>query len=152
MAESLCKKTPDVSTMSVVFAFKGQEPVTVRFSDFSHEIQQRLMLFGITEKVGNFYAGSKGSVATAMQLFDAGLENLYAGDWNAKADSSGGILAEALARKTGRDVLACRDRITEMSDDDKKALRKSLNVIIKTLELERAEARTGADYIDPFDM
>lgn len=105
---NVCKKVytfPDGTTgahakqdaVSLSFAFTDGETIVVTPGDFPTEIQTCLMFFGISEKLGNAYAGAAKKAKetgetvgeVAFDLFESLRERLVLGEWIAEREAGG---------------------------------------------------------------
>ena len=148
---TIATKVLDQEDIAVEFTFTGQEPILVKASDFSPEIQTHFMLHGISQKVGDSYSGAKGDIAGAMASFAACLEQLKAGDWRASRGEGESKprtteLASAVARIKGVEVEVAAEAIAGMEEDARKALRSNERVkaTIALIRAEKAQAKLDA--------
>ncbi len=121
---NVCKKVytfPDGETgshakpdaVSLTFGFSGGESVTIERNTFPAEIATCLYWFGVSEKLGNAYAGAAKKAketgeevsAVAFDLFEALRERLVLGEWIAEREAGGpriGQLVQAIVNCKGR--------------------------------------------------
>lgn len=145
----------------VRFEFADGSEMVAKLRDLPQEIVDRLAIHGLSQKIGDSYAGAndKGwSVADCRDQALNVLNNLIDGVFNAGGGSTGGILAEAVAALTGKDLDEVREVIRAMSEDQVKALRKRVDVKaeVARIQAERAQARaasqSGGDATDLEDL
>lgn len=143
---SICKKS--VTDDTVVFSFADGETITASLSGFSDDILTRLALHGLSQKMGDSYAGAE-SVIEARTLAQSVLDNLRNGLWAVKA-TRGGKIVEAIVRATGQNFETVLTKWAGMDDKEKAAIRKHPDVkkALAEIEAERAaklaEAATDA--------
>lgn len=77
--------TPD--TVELQFRFENGNTHKRKPSDYPKEIEHCLAFFGVSEKDGNAYAGSKGDPDVAEELFLSMDEQLMGGTWVEKAEA-----------------------------------------------------------------
>ncbi len=150
------KATKTVENGAVSIDFVNDSNLTVSLTDLPDEIKTRLACHGLSQKLGDSYAGAESvddAYASACRVRD----ELLAGNWSAPRASGGGairttLLAEALARvatvglrstNPNADEITveqAREVLEEMDDDDKKSLRKDAGIqkVIAEIKLERA--------------
>jgi hypothetical protein len=117
-------------------------------SKFTGEIQKQLMLHGASQKLGDSYSGEDADKCHA--IFVGVLKNLQDGNWSARAGGGGGSprisqLAEALSRAANETVEACVAKLSEMSDDEKKAVKAhpAIAAALAAIKLEKAQAEAA---------
>ncbi len=132
----IAKKT--VSDTGVHFGFVDGEELHIGLGDLSDEIIHKLAIHGLSQKVGDSYAGAE-SIEEARGLASAVIKNLKAGLWGAKVQRGGKII-EALSRATGQDFETCLAKWQGMDKDEQAALRKHPQVkkALAEIEAERA--------------
>lgn len=106
----------------------------------SADVMARLALHGISQKVGDAYAGAE-SIKEARMLAEGVWRNLVSGLWAVKA-TRGGKIVEALHRITGKPIEICLEKFSGMGEDAKKSLRKHPDIkkALAEIEAERAAA------------
>jgi len=136
----------------VRFEFADGEVLQCDADKIRGDIVTRLMLHGISQKVGDAYAGAE-SITEARVMAQAVWNNLAAGIWAVKA-TRGGKIVEALHRATGQPMEVCLEKFAAMGEDAKKGLRKhpDIKAALATIEAEKAaalaEAAAGTDVTD----
>lgn len=153
MAKKASKKIEgDVVTINFE---ETNQTLTADLNKIPPEIQQRLAMHGLSQKLGDSYAGVDAS--EAFEKASAVLEDLTAGNWSTRVAASGPRttqLAEALAEVTGKSVEEAAAKLEEMDDDQKKDLRKHphIKAALATIKAkaaaeaaERASKEAGGD-------
>ena len=143
-----CTKTLPNGT--VLFTFANGQALTFDPVKVSDAIATDLILHGASQKIGDSFAGSE-SVDEAYEEASEVLEQLYAGQWKA-ARAAGeprtGLLVEALARISGKDVATCKLAIETMADDARKALRNDPRIKQAIAEINLANANKAVAAAD----
>ena len=128
---ALAKKS--YTDSGVVFTFSDDgDAVTVDVSQFTPEIVAQLTLYGIAQKIGDAYAGTK-TPQEARDEAESMVAQLVAGDWKAARESTG--------PKAGKTVRALF-RIGERDGGAQKQLRKLLGMA-KDITWEVSTVRTA---------
>lgn len=136
----------------VRFEFTDGTTITTELDGMNEEIVQKLAIHGLSQKIGDSYAGAE-SVAEAISLAEGVFKNLLAGLWGAKV-ARGGKIVEALHRVTGKAVEECLDLWQGMDDGRQKELRKHADIkkALADMEAERAAALAEAADDDVTDL
>ena len=127
--------------------FDGGQVVTLDVNALKPEIIERLVRHGVSQKVGDSYAGCE----TAQECFDAAsavVKDLLDGNWSTRVAAGGPKatqLAEALARATGKALTDAITVLDGMDDDAKSNLRKHPVVKAKLAELKAEKAIANAE-------
>lgn len=120
--------------------------VEVSPKDFTPEIQRQLMIHGLSQKLGDSYAGEDADKCHA--IFTGTLKSLTDGTWSSRSGGGGGPrisqLAEAFSRAVGQPVEACVSKLAEMTDDQKAAVRKHPQVVSALAEIKLEKAKADA--------
>lgn len=141
----IAKKVVDVDAGTVAFTFAdGGTPIVVELSKVSDANQNRLALHGLSQKCGDSYAGAE-SIADAREAVLGVQEMLYSGEWSTRAPGEPrvAVLAEALARATGRTVEEAKAALAAMDDETRKAI--SAHPGVKKARAEMALERANAE-------
>jgi hypothetical protein len=91
---------PEVAT-ALRLEFEGGESLQVQVEDFPVDIQARLAYHGLSQKIGDSWAGVKGDVSLALENAGTMIEHLMAGTWTEKATGLGprpSLVADAVRR------------------------------------------------------
>lgn len=127
-------KKIDTESKSISFHFSDGYKLGIRLEDLSPEIRDMLALHGLSQKIGDSYAGSKEAVEqgfASSELVFAKSEaervvvNLTAGLW-AVRESGPSRLAQAIAEALGRDISEIVEKLNEWKaggDEGKKNLK-----------------------------
>lgn len=145
---TIATREVDVQKGTITFKFSHGEEIVVNPFEFSPEIQRHLLLHGTSQKCGDSYSDADGNSQVAVGMVKGVLENLQKGAWMVKAQGEGkgaGLLAEALARATGKPVTDCAKKVGDMDKEKRAALRKHPQIapILAKIEAERAAARAA---------
>lgn len=139
---AICKKV--VLENGVRFDFVNGKSIETDVRDLPREIVERLAIHGLSQKVGDSYAGAE-SVDEAIGNAKMTYDNLVANVWAVKA-IRGGKIVEAIVRATGQafDVVLAKWAI--MTDEEKKAVKSHPDVkkALAEIEAERAAALAKA--------
>lgn len=132
----------DFSTVTIEFGDNGAAgSVKCVIEDLDEAIQAQGLAHGISQKLGDSYAGLD-TPEEAFAACQGVLEQLLAGNWRTGGGGGGGPrvsqLAAALARIQGAPIEEAQKVVENLSDDQKKALRKSAVVkkAIAEIQLE----------------
>lgn len=148
----IAKRVLNEETKSATLAFTNNPHLTIALEDLPEHTVTRLALFGLATKWGNSYATNDGedtAYAKALEM----QKQLLGGVWNAGGKSKSGILAEALARATGRTLAEAVAVLAGKSDEEKRNLRKhkKMKAAIAEITAERAAADAEAAADDDAD-
>jgi len=142
----LATKEIDLPKGLVVICFEDGSKLTLDAAKLPDLMLDRAKLHGLSQKLGDSYAGNK-SVAEAKANVQSVIDQLMAGDWN-RGGGGGpqlGILAEALAKLTGKDMDEALAAVTKLSDDERKTLRGNSQIKFAIAEIQTARAKLAAD-------
>ena len=122
----------------VRFEFIDGEVVQCDVASLPDEIIHRLALHGLSQKVGDSYAGAA-SVTEARIMADTVYKNLVAGMWATKA-TRGVKIIEAIHRAMGIPLDVALEKWSLMDDGKKKAVRAHPDIkkALAEIEAERA--------------
>lgn len=120
-------------------------PCDVRqvFPDFDkmNDVQKHAVIHAVNAKVGDSAASKD---VDALEAMTKTWEQLVAGEWNARGEGGGGgskttMLAEALARVSGKEMEAVNEKLGGMSDEEKADLRAhpAVKAAMAEIKLER---------------
>lgn len=145
-APKFCEKEYDLDTGLVSFSFGNGTSLDIDSNALSPEMQKQLMLHGISQKVGDSFAGAKGNFAEGVASAKAVIEQLMSGIWRAargegEARPRLGELAAAIARIKGVTVEAAMGAVEKATDDQRKAWRSNAKVkaVIAAIRAEEAQ-------------
>ena len=153
MAKKATKSIED-NVVTVNFMDAAETKVKGALSDFSDEIVMKLALHGLSQKLGDSYAGAE-TIEAAIESAQRVLTDLQAGNWTAARASGGGgvrttLLAEALAAvasaKTGREITVAeaKEQLDSLSDEQKKAVRKDPAIELEMANIKQRRAAEKA--------
>ena len=145
---SIATKSTTEDLTAVLIQFTDGETLNAQLADMSEDIQRRLALHGLSQKLGDSYSGEK-DVAVARAKAEGVLKNLIEGDWKkASVGGGGGIsdLVRALSELTGQSIEACTEVVSNLEKKDKAELRKDARIaeILARYSAERAAAKAEA--------
>jgi len=148
MAKVIISKGVDNGVFSIQFA-DGRE-LRMNTHELSDTIKEALFDHGCGQKIGDAASGCKGDINTAYAECSSTIDALMSGDWNRRGGGNGGVLLEAMIEHfSGEyDASEVTAKYSGMTKELRAQTRKhpSIQLIIKRLELERAEARAeGAE-------
>jgi hypothetical protein len=140
---------------------KPAQEVTISLSDLSPEIVTRLALHGLSQKIGDSYAGAAAEPNPTKYSFEQiedVIGQLKRGEWRVTA--AGGpkatLLAKAIARVTGRDLDDVVEMLEGLDDDDttdpagkvvpgKKSLQKHPAIVQAKADIKLEEAQKAKE-------
>lgn len=127
----------------VLLSFTNGTTVEAMLDQFTPEIQKRLALHGLAQKVGDSYSGEK-DVEIAIGRAQNVVKALAEGNWARTGSGGGGgsisDLVRAFAEATGQPVEDCIPIIDGLEKSDKLALRKHKDIapVLARYAAERA--------------
>jgi len=148
MAEKKVSKVMDGENSDVInFTFhQTGEQVSVDINTIPAEIISRLAMHGLSQKLGDCYAGSDDG--EHFGRFDAVLKDLQAGNWSTRVASGSPRttqLAEALAAATGKTLEECAGKLETMDDEAKKGLRAHGQIKVELAKIKAKKAAADAE-------
>lgn len=165
MAESkrnrIASKATHVETQTVTFTFLDPEgnpsgdPIVAKLSDLSETIRTQLALHGLSQKLGDSYAGAE-SLEAARGSVTGTLQQLVNGTWTQRSSGGGSKtsdLAEAVAQLKNAPVEDVAAKLAQLSDEDVKAIRANAKVkaIMAEIKAKRAAEKARAAKKDAKD-
>ena len=147
------KKNPDFEANTIGFTFGEAGSVAVAIADLPTDIVAKLALHGLSQKLGDSYAGAKSTCAEtgadpdewAKAQVEAVFAQLVEGNWTTRTPGSRTAtdLATALSEVTGAPLEECIARLDDADKDEKKGLRNhaKIKVILERIKKERAEKK-----------
>lgn len=141
----IAKKEPAADFASISFNFADGRKIVCDLASLPEDMKQRCMLHGASQKIGDSYSGAE-SVDEAYEAASETLENLRRSIWSAGRESTGGMLAQAIANLTGKGLEEVAEMLKGQSDDAKKALRKDpqIKAEMARLSAEKAAKKAAA--------
>lgn len=137
----VANKVKDSAGVTFKFLDKAGTTISCGLNDLPEHIVTALAVHGLSQKVGDSYASAQ-SVAEAIGNAQEVWKNLVAGNFNVR-NSTGGILAEAVARIKGIAVEEAFTVLEALDEDKIDALKKNERVkaTIAVIKGERAAAK-----------
>lgn len=136
-------KSIDNGKLSI--AFGNGEVVSVALDEIPEELHTDLAMHGLSQKLGDSYAGAKGDYAMAIKNVTQVIEQLKAGDWRASRGSGEskprvGELAAAVARVKSISVEEAMAILDTLDDEAKKTVRNhaQIKLAIQQIRTEKA--------------
>ena len=164
------KKHVDVDARAVTILFEDDRTVVINLDDLSDDMVRRAALHGLSQKLGDSYAGAKTAtedgadpVSWSFEQADDMATRIKAGEWAAPRAAGTGtasapsILAEAVAMATGKDVADVIKVLADATKEQKTALRKNPAVAKAIAEVKAKReaakaAKLGEQDTGPVDL
>ena len=143
MAVKMATKVRNADGVTFTFTDKGSTKLGFALADLPPAMVRELAAHGLSQKLGDSYA-SLATPAEGIAAVNAVWKNLKAGVFNAAGGgSSGGVLAEAVARIKGITVEKAIAAIEAMAEDKLDTLKANsrIKATIKVIQGERAAAK-----------
>lgn len=136
--------------VGVRVTFSNGKAVEVVFEDLSPEMLTRLAAHGLSQKLGDSFAGAKGDAGLAHAQCQIVADALHAGDWTTRGEGDGGDFVIAMANLTKVDADAVRAKLKTLDEDAIKALkaRKDVKAEMARLKAERLAEKAGEEEVD----
>jgi hypothetical protein len=149
-APKFCEKEYDLDTGLVSFAFGNGQVLEIDSNSLSAEMQKQLMLHGISQKVGDSFAGAKGNFVEGIAAAKAVIEQLSQGIWRAargegEARPRLGELASAIARIKGVTQEVAMAAVEKATDEQRKAWRGNAKVKATIAAIRAEEAQKALE-------
>lgn len=134
----------------LTIAFGNGETVSVDSEQIPSEIHQAILMHGLSQMVGDSYAGSKGDYGVAIKAATKKIGDLLDGKLSATREGSGtgtprvGELAAALARVQGCEPALALEALGKMSEEQKKSVRANSRVKAAILAIRAENAAKAA--------
>lgn len=142
-----CSKEYDMDTGVVDFTFGNGKTLQIDSNALSEDMRKQCMLHGISQKVGDSFAGVKGNFAEGVQNAQDTIEQLMAGIWKAARDDDAkprlAELAEAISRIKTVPLEAATKAVEAGTEDQRKAWRANAKVKATIAQI-RAEKASKA--------
>jgi hypothetical protein len=152
MAEKKVTKSIAEDNSGVGFTFADGSVLTANLSELSDEMRTQLALHGLSQKIGDSYAGE--DAENCETIAGKVWEQLVEGNWSVRTGGGAGPrisqLAEALSRATEESVQDCVAKIADMDDETKKSVRShpTIKAHLAQIKLEKAEAEATKATLD----
>lgn len=133
------------SAKGITFAFTGGHTLECPIAQLPEHIITQLAIHGLSQKIGDSYAGVKGDVNEAIANAESVWECLLGGSFNQKQTGTGGMLAQAISDVMSIPLDVARTKLAEMDDKTKAKVKKHPDVKgrMAELQLERAQAESA---------
>ena len=143
-----------VTNEGLTFAWADETSTFIKWDDIPEAMKLRAFQHGMSQKLGDSYASSEGSVSTAKAKFDDVLKGIMEGDWNRKGGTTGGVWVEAFAKAAGESIEDAMVAWDKLSDDERKEVKKHPDVIMAkaNIDVERAKAKLDGSDIEPLTI
>jgi len=121
------------------FADASNTVMNCPLEDLNEAMIRQLAIHGLSQKIGDSYA-SADTVSEAIVSAKSVWENLKKGDFNARAQGTGGVVVEALARLKGIAVEDAMEAWNAADEEQQAAIRKNPRVkaMVDVIKGERA--------------
>lgn len=146
MANPKCKKDVREDSSGVDFAFSTGDVLQVNITELPESIVTKLILHGISQKVGDSYAGAE-TAEDAQKAATEMIDRLYEGDWktvrSTGASKTKTVLVDALMRALEKSFEDVTELLEYKSTDERTALGKHPQIapFVEQIKLERAQAK-----------
>lgn len=142
----IANKNTDAASGTVTFEWANDAPAfTADCSKLPKDIQKQLMLHGLSQKLGDTYAGAE-SIDDAITSVTAAYEQLLAGEFKAVRSGSGAVrttlLAEAIASLQKQPIEAVQETIKGLDEEQVKGLRAHPGI---KAEMSKIKAKRDAE-------
>jgi hypothetical protein len=135
----------DWDSKTFIVSFIDGTDLRAEWDSFNDETKYRLGVHGLSQKVGDSYAGAK-DVEEAKMLAKDTIEVLQKGGWGTRVSDGLGrvtLLAEALSRLTKVPVNEVRATLDTLDEDTVKSIRldEQVKLMVSKIKTERLEAK-----------
>lgn len=144
--KKFCDKEYDLDTGVVTFTFGNGTVIELDSNKLGEDMRKQLMLHGISQKVGDSFAGVRGNFVEGVGNAQDTVDQLLAGVWKAARDDDAkprlAELAAAIARIKDVPLEQATAAVEKGTDDQRKAWRSNAKVkaVIAQLRAEKAAA------------
>ena len=138
------EKTIDGDVITIKF-LETNEELAVNINDIPAEVISRLAMHGLSQKLGDSYAGAETGEAFGRATGVA--SDLKDGNWSTRVAASGPRttqLAEALAAATGKTLEEAAAKLETLDDDAKKGLRAHPQIKVELANIKAKKAQEAA--------
>lgn len=134
--------TATADATELVFTFTNGKALSVKFDALPANVLDTALRHGISQKVGDSFAGAM-TADEAVESAKATIAALTAGNWSAPRESTGGVLAEAVAKVRKIPVEQAAAALAKLDDEQLKAVRahREVRAAVATIAAARAVAR-----------
>ena len=147
--QTIAKKSLDVATMTVVIVFADGHTIEVVAPSLSDEIQANLLLHGLSQKLGDSYAGAA-DLAEAVEKCETIAERLAGGEWVKPREGAGprpSLVVNAVVaalEAAGQEVDDARRETIKARVAGKEGRERALDNPVIRAEYERMRAESAA--------
>lgn len=144
MAEKKASKTIEGDVITI--AFSTGETLVTDLGQIPQDIQHRLAMHGLSQKLGDSYAGADDEERFGKA--DGVAKDLLDGNWSTRVAAGSPRttqLAEALAAATQKTIEEAITKLEEMEDDAKKQLRKHPLIVQELSKIKAKKATEDAE-------
>lgn len=137
-------KTIDGDVITIRFEETNEE-LQVNINDIPAETISRLAMHGLSQKLGDSYAGAE--VSESFGRCSAVAGDLKEGNWSTRVAASGPRttqLAEALAAATGKSLEEAAAKLETLDEDAKKGLRAHPQIKVELANIKARKAQEAA--------
>lgn len=154
MATKVCEKSQSIG--GVTFAFANGKTLQCRIADLPQAMRDQALKHGISARVGDSFAGAAKQPHPVDWAYDTACEVWNAmckGEWSTR-ESTGGVLAEALAMVTKRELGDCQAVLAKLDDEKKAALKRQpkIKLALAAIALEKAKVAAAGTEFDLNDL
>jgi hypothetical protein len=153
---AFAKKTVDTETRIITIQLEDGSSTSHALDSLPPAIITQLALHGLSQKLGDSYAGAENAVAEGEAETKVGFAKsavarvwtqLSAGEWSAKREGTGGIsmLARAIAEVLGITPEDAAAKVEGMDKETKKKVQSSPKVAVALAKLKAAAAARAAE-------
>lgn len=146
-----CDVEYDIDASAVFFNFGNGEVLSLGMSQLNTEMQQRVALHGINQKVRDSFAGAKGDYTKGIEAAKGVIEQLLQGQWRAargEGEAKPRIteLAAAISRLKGIELDVATAAVQAADDTKRKEWRAhpKIKAAIAAIRAEKAAAELEA--------
>lgn len=140
------KKTTSIDDQSVTIKFEDDSSASLSLTDLTPEITMQLALHGLSQKLGDSYAGPE-KRALAPEVVAGVIQGLKDGNWTVRGEGGTRVtqLARALVlymKEQGQEITEqdAAEKLHGMEDENKKAITAALNVQLTQIKATDAAA------------
>jgi len=137
----------------VIFTLPDGKQFAIALGDLPPTVVTRLAVHGLSQKIGDSYAGAseaESPLAYARGAIEETIKQLLAGDWRVAAAGGGPratLLARALARVTGKALEDSIGVVDNLTDDAKKELRANPAIKASTAAIKLEDQAAQAEKL-----
>ena len=133
----------------VTITFAGGHVVEADLNKLSPEIIRLLAVHGLSQKLGDTYAGAKGDVSAAIAGVEGCWEGLLAGDFRRNGGGGGSLLVAAIAELQGIGEDEVRAGLESLDEVTRKQVESHPDVKAKVQEIRLRRMKEAAAGVKP---